>query len=210
MSVNATTTGNPPSNGLKGTALSVFNDNRSWSDTFWNEFCQYHLLNRNNESISIPFFDVLTALSYIKGPIIKDWVNAQAEALEQRVNPMCWVHITEGDKALWREFETNFKSAWKDTAHTQSAYDQLMKIQMKELDVDTYNATFEHLANATKWEADAKGTIARYQAGLCENMHHQVVNRENLPTTMAKWKEAMQKEVSWIKELQSTGLIGPC
>jgi hypothetical protein len=118
-------------------------------------------------------------------------------------------HYAKTDKFLWQEFESDFKSAWKDTTHTQSAYDQLMKLQMKDLDVDTYNATFKHLANTAEWEPDAKGTIARYQAGLCENMHRRVVNRENLPTTMAEWKEAACKEVSWIKELQSTGLIGP-
>jgi hypothetical protein len=75
--------------------------------------------------------------------------------------------------------------------------------------IDTYNATFEQLAAAAEWEADAKGTIARYRAGLCENIHRRVVNRENLPTTMIQWKEAAQKEVGRIKELQSTGLIGP-
>jgi hypothetical protein len=35
------------------------------------------------------------------------------------------------------------------------------------------------------------------------------VNRENLPTTMMEWKEATRKEVGRVKELQSTGLIGP-
>jgi hypothetical protein len=46
-----------------------------------------------------------------------------------------------------------------------------MKFQMKELDIDTYNATFERLANTAEWEPDAKGTIACYRAGLCENVH---------------------------------------
>jgi hypothetical protein len=47
------------------------------------------------------------------------------------------------DEVLWAEFETMFQSAWKDTAKTQSTYNQLMKLQMKELKIDTYNATFE-------------------------------------------------------------------
>jgi hypothetical protein len=153
---------------------------------------------------------VLTVLSYIKGPLVEDWVNAQASILKEQVDTMCIPHYTETDKFLWQEFESDFKSAWKDTTRTQSAYNQLMKLQMKNLDVDTYNATFEHLANAAEWEPDTKGTIARYQAGLCENVHQRVVNRENLPTTMAKWKEAAHKEVSQIKELQSAGLVGPC
>jgi hypothetical protein len=37
-----------------------------------------------------------------------------------------------------------------------------MKLQMKDLDIDTYNTTFARLANAAGWEADAKGTIDHY------------------------------------------------
>jgi hypothetical protein len=210
MSVNATTTtGSAPTNGLKGTAPAIFNGDRVRSEAFWNEFRHYCLLNRNNKSISIPFNRVLTALSYIKGPLMEDWVNAQASTLEEQVDTMRAPHIAKTDEVLWTEFESDFKSAWKDTAHTQSAYDQLMKLQMKELDVNTYNATFERLANAAEWEPDTKGTIACYRAGLRENVHQRVVNRENLPTTMVEWKSAARKEVGRIKELQSTGLIGP-
>jgi hypothetical protein len=46
MSVNATTTtGSAPPNRLKGVAPAVFNGDCLCSDTFWNEFCQYCLLN---------------------------------------------------------------------------------------------------------------------------------------------------------------------
>jgi hypothetical protein len=155
------------------------------------------------------FYPVLTALSYICRPIVEDWVNSQAANLEQCIDTTRMPHITKSDEVLWTEFETAFQSAWKDTAKTQSTYNQLMKLQMKELDVNTYNMMFERLAAAAKWEPDAKGTIARYQAGLCKNVHCCVVNQENLPTTMTQWKEAARKEVGQIKELQSAGLIGP-
>ena len=46
-----------------------------------------------------------------------------------------------------------------------------MKLTMKDLDVDTYTATFERLAAAAEWEAYAKGTIARYRFGLNEGVH---------------------------------------
>jgi hypothetical protein len=55
MSVNATTTsGTSPTNGLKGVVPLIFNGDRSKSDSFWNEFRRYRLLNRKNESISVP------------------------------------------------------------------------------------------------------------------------------------------------------------
>jgi hypothetical protein len=74
------------SNGLKGTAPAVFTGDQSRSESFWNEFRCYCLLNRNNESISILFFRVLTALSYIKGPMVEDWVNVQDEELERHTD----------------------------------------------------------------------------------------------------------------------------
>jgi hypothetical protein len=139
----------------------------------------------------MPFFRVLTALSYICSPIVEDWVNNQATLLEQRVDTTRTPHITEANEVLWTEFETAFQSTWKDTTRTQSMYDQLMKLQMKDLNVNTYNTMFERLATAAEWEADAKGTIARYHTGLRENIHQQIINRENLPTTMDKWKTAV-------------------
>jgi hypothetical protein len=165
MSANITTvapTHAPLSNGLKGTAPTVFTGDCSRSESFWNEFHRYQLLNRNNNSINILFFHVLTALSYIKGPLVEDWVNAQDEELEQRTDATKPGSICEDNETLWCEFEASFKAAWTNTTKVQSAYSQLMKLQMKDLDIDTYNATFAWLANAAGWEADAKGTIDQY------------------------------------------------
>ena len=77
MLVNVTITTPVPSNSLKGIAPTIFNGDRSKAETFINKFRQYHLLNQNNESISIPFYRVLTTLSYIKGPLVEDWVNTR-------------------------------------------------------------------------------------------------------------------------------------
>jgi hypothetical protein len=212
MSANVTTVAPvhaPPTNGLKGTAPAVFNGDRSRSESFWNEFRHYRLLNRNNDSISIPFFRVLTALSYIKGPLVEDWVNACDIELEKRTDLTKPGSVRENDEVLWNKFEVAFKAAWTDTTKIQSAYSQLMKLQMKDLDIDTYNATFARLANTTGWEADAKGTIDRYRSGLREAIQCRIINWDSMPDTMEEWQVAARKEVSKVKELQSSGLIGP-
>lgn len=108
------------------------------------------------------FLHILTTLSYICGPLIKDWVNAQDEWLEKRVDPTKTGHLACLDKALWDEFMVNFKTAWKDTAKTQNAYNQLMKLTMEGWNINTYNITFNRLTAAAGWESDAQGTIARY------------------------------------------------
>lgn len=41
------------------------------------EFHRYRLLNRNNNAIANPFNHVLTALLYIKGPLMEDRVSMQ-------------------------------------------------------------------------------------------------------------------------------------
>jgi hypothetical protein len=84
-----------------------------------------------------------------------------------------------------------------------------MKLQMKDLDIDTYNATFARLANAAGWEEDAKGTIDHYRSGLHEAIQRRIINRDTMPDTMVEWQTAARKEVSKVKELQSSGLIGP-
>ena len=76
---------NPPSTtgSLRGVPPNVFTGDRSRSEAFLNEFRRYRPLNKNNKVISNPFTRVLTALSYIKGPIVEDWVNAQDRRLER-------------------------------------------------------------------------------------------------------------------------------
>jgi hypothetical protein len=172
MSASATTVSlNPPTNGIKGVAPAIFDRKQSRTENFLNEFHQFKLLKRKNKSFSIPFYRVLTALSYIHGPLVEDWVNAQDKTLEKLVNPSSPTPISETDKVLWDDFEQHFKSAWQDMAKVQSAYEKLIRLTMQGYDIDTYNATFACLASAAKWEPDTKGTIDHYHQGLRANVH---------------------------------------
>jgi len=141
----------------------------------------------------------------MRGPNIDAWVNAQETALEAKTtrtaNP-----IVETNEVLWNEFETAFKAAWKDTTCTQSAYEQLMKLEMKNGDIDTYIATFERLADAAEWEANAKGTIAHFKVSLQDHIHRHILFRETWPTNMDGWKEAAWKETERFREIQNVGL----
>ena len=68
-------------------------------------------------------------------------------------------YVLNTTKTLWTNFKTTFKLAWKDSERAQNAYKQLMKLLMKDLDINLYNAMFEHLALAAGWEANAQGMI---------------------------------------------------
>jgi hypothetical protein len=69
------------------------------------------MLNRQNDTMSTLFYRILTALSYIKGPIVEDWVNAIDKELERRTDTTIPGHIAETNETLWDKFEIAFKLA---------------------------------------------------------------------------------------------------
>ena len=173
---------------------------------FWNKFCWYHLLNWNNKAISNPFNHVLTALSYIKGLLVEDWVDSQDWQLKQCLDHDCDGYIADSNEILWDEFEAAFKLAWKDGEKAQRAYEQLMRLTMKDLNIDSYMATFERLSLAVGLELDAQGTIERYQCGLRNNVHWQILNWDCELVMMDKWKTAAQVEVHKVWKTIAAGL----
>jgi hypothetical protein len=73
--------------GLLGVSPPIFDGTRSKGTIFWNTLIRYKLLNRNNTAISNPFNRILTALSYMRGQLIDNWVDMQSKWLERQVNP---------------------------------------------------------------------------------------------------------------------------
>jgi hypothetical protein len=189
--------------GLLGVSPPIFDGTRSRGTIFWNTLICYKLLNRNNTAISNPFNRILTALSYMRGQLIDDWVDMQSKWLERRVNPSIAGHLADTDETLWNEFEAAFLNAWKDSARVTTAEDQLNKLMMKGLDVDVYIATFTRLATATEFELDSKALVGQFRSGLTERVHRCILNRKNIPKTLEEWKEAARKEIVRISEIDN-------
>ena len=120
------------------------------------------MVNRTHEAMKVPYDRVLTALTYMRGPLINDWIDQQEKKLAARTDTTKRSHVPETDEVLWNEFETAFLNAWTDTSKKQNAYDQLMRLTMNGWDVDTYIATFDRLALAAGWDLDSEGTIAKF------------------------------------------------
>ena len=112
----------------------------------------------------------------------------QDQLLEKCVDTTQVPHVANTNKVLWREFETVFKSAWQDSLKNTNAYDQLMKLKMKDLDVDvdTYIAMFERLVTTAEREPDAKATIAQFCLGLQDSIHCCIIGQENWLANMAE------------------------
>ena len=147
---------------MRGIAPIIFDGTCSHADEFLDRFRQYKMVNRRHESMERPFDRVLTALTYIRGPMVNDWVNAQETHLTDQTDPAGTNPVLETDEVLWAEFETAFCDAWTDTSKKQTVYDQLMKLTMTGWDIDNYIANFERLALKAGWALPAEGTIDRF------------------------------------------------
>ena len=101
------------------------------------------MVNCTHDSMTKAYNRVLTALTYIQGPMINDWVNAQESHLSDHTDTTKPNHVGEDDEVLWTEFEMAFTDAWTDTSKKQNVYNQLMKLTMVRWDIDTYITTFE-------------------------------------------------------------------
>ena len=212
MSVNVTTTApiqNPPSNGgMCGIPPTIFDGTRSRADDFWGQFRRFKMVNRAHEAMKIPYDRVLTVLTYIRGPLINDWVDQQEKKLANQIDTAKTNWVREDNETLWAEFETAFLAAWTDTLKKQNAYNQLMRLTMNGWDVDTYIATFDRLALAAGWDLDSEGTIAKFREGLSKGIHSKALDCDRIPCTIDEWKAAARTEVAHAKEKYNAGLTG--
>ena len=149
---------------------------------------------------------VLTALTYIQGPMVNDWVDTQENKLVTHTDTTQPNHVREDDEVLWAEFETAFHDAWTDTSKKQNAYDQLMKLTMTGWDINTYIATFERLALTAGWALNTEGTIVRFREGLSKGIHSKALDRDKIPCTMDEWKATACTKVARAKEKYNVGL----
>jgi Retrotransposon gag protein len=102
-------------------------------------------------------------LSYMKGPKIDDWVWEKATLLETVVSNGT---ANPNDEHMWNTFLEEFTDAFMDTTRREQATLDLINIQMKGEDLDTYISTFHHLREQAGWEPDAQGMMLMFRRGL--------------------------------------------
>jgi len=73
------------------------------------------------EQLAVPFQRAMTFLSYIRGPLVDDWVDEQAQWLMDQVQ----TGVAMAEENLWRTIEVRFRQAYTDTAEKVKAQNQL-------------------------------------------------------------------------------------
>ena len=56
-----------------------------------------------------------------------------------------------------------------------------MQLTMNGWDIDTYIATFDRLALATRWDAGSEGTITKFCEGLSKGVHSKALDCDQIP-----------------------------
>jgi Retrotransposon gag protein len=110
-----------------------------------------------------PYNRIMMMLSYMKGPKIDDWVREKATLLETAVTNRT---ANPNDEHVWNTFLEEFTDAFTDTTRREQATLDLINIQMKGEDLDTYISTFHHLRERAGWEPDAQETMLMFRRGL--------------------------------------------
>ncbi len=78
-------------------------------------------MNPTVEQLAVPFQRTMTFLSYIRGPLVDDWVSEQAQWLMDQVQ----TGVAYAEENLWRIVEIRFQQAFTNTAKKANAQHQL-------------------------------------------------------------------------------------
>ena len=178
---------------LRGQEPEIFDGSRNKSERWAEEFGTFRDINEEHELIVNPYKRVMLALSYMRGPNINDWKAAQRRALNVKVN-RTQNPILRTDEQLWTDFETDFANAFTDTTRQQQAINTLLRLKMKQGDLDTYIAKFRHYAEQAGYDTNASATVNIFAQGLNPALASACLDRDTQPNTMDEWVNAARRE----------------
>ena len=147
----------------------------------------YKIANKNKEQMTNPYLRVGTALMHITGPLVNAWAVEQSEKLEHKVTIQ---RFAEADEQLWKDFESDFKTAYTDLADQPRAHQELLNLRMGGGNLNTYNAEFNRLYKTAGFSENELGTIELYKKGLTNGLLEAIIdNYTKKPTILAGWQE---------------------
>jgi hypothetical protein len=184
----------PETGRLRGEIPDTFNGDRKKSELLKQQFKIYKGLNDNHEIMTVPYFRAMQFLSLIRGPLVDDWVSDQVNELMERAtdvnNP-----VPRTEEVHWTALQTAFDSAFTDTAKKQNAHNALQQLQMRGDDLDSYVATFKHLAKQAGYPLAEAGTVHLFALNLKPGLMDSILHRDVQPDTFDEWVDAARTEL---------------
>ncbi len=155
-------------------------------------------MNPHVEQLAIPYQRSMTFLSYIRGPLVDDWVEEQAQWLIDQTTG----GVPHAEENLWRTIETRFRQAYTDTAEKQKAQHNIRDLKMKGDDLDGFIAQFATTAKKAGYDLDGEATLDVFQRALPYKLVANCVKFDH-PVTWNDWTRAArhhQQEYIFLKE----------
>jgi hypothetical protein len=205
--VPTTTNGGGGGGALKGAPPKYFDGTRSDSQTFMDDFILYWKINRANDTMKEAYSRDLMAISFIKGPNVRDWARAQVEELEYKIDPV-GRNMQPAEETIWKEFKRNFLDAFTDTTSKQDAYLKVKNLKMNNDDLDSYIATHRNLVLRAGWDQDGEAALESFKNGLKQQLHLAIIRHDNTPNSLDEWRTAARKEQGKWALIKASGLIG--
>ena len=179
---------------INGTPPDTFTRVRANADVFMQQWKLYWMINDEHVNIQSPFKRVVTALHFIRGPNVNDWVKKQLTSLTNKVthptNP-----IGHGDEVLWNDFKQAFRAAFTDTTKKQTGHAKLHALKMRIGGLDDYIAAFEHLAALAGYDLLDQGVVYLFARNLERGLLSTILHCKKTPEMFAQWKEAARNEL---------------
>jgi Retrotransposon gag protein len=171
---------------LVGNTPDIFNGDRTKAEDFKLQFQLHQALNNTNRIMANPYYCTSYALLLIKGPLVKDWVKEQVSALIEKTTRTV-NRIGQDKDILWEDYATAFDAAFTNTTKKQQAFNALQHLRMNKDDLDTYVATFKHLAKVARYTMNEPGTTYLFALGLKQGLMGAILHRDTQPDTLDEW-----------------------
>jgi hypothetical protein len=161
-------------------------------------FKRWWALNEEKTVFDIPYKWVALCISYMKGPKVEDWAEAQQELMNDRKSTRRLVTF----ESHWRDFEKAFKDTFTDIAEGIKAENNLKSLKMTSGNIDSYIATFMKLLKMAGYTETEHGSLELFKKGLLTRLSIQIINNSvTPPSTLRGWIEAAHTEQ--LKHLQT-------
>jgi hypothetical protein len=154
-------------------------------------FKRWWALNEEKTVFDIPYKRVALCISYIKGPKVEDWAEAQQELMNDRKSTGRLVTF----ESHWKDFEKAFKDTFTDIAESVKAENNLKSLKMTSGDINSYIATFMKLLKMARYTESDHGSLELFKKGLPAGLNIRIINNSvTPPSTLRGWIEAVRTE----------------